>query len=230
MSRGIPLDSGTRDRILDAAGELFAECGFRGTTVRKISARARVNVSAIKYHFGGKEQLYYEVLGHWHAFAIKKYPPLLGVGEEGSPEQRLTAFIRSLLFRMLDKGKPAWSGKVMAREMIEPTKAFDRLLNDMMDPLSELLESIVRSLIGNRADEETVRFVCASLIGQCAFYCNTRVISRLFRRDMSSPEAIEQIANHVVRFTLQSLRHYSGAAAEKTSGKVASDSGKVTPE
>ena len=99
------VDTNTRNRILEAAGGLFAECGFRGATVRMICERARVNLSAIKYHFGGKDELYYEVLNYWHEFAIKKYPPLLGLSEEAIPAEQLRAFIRSLLFRLLDKGK-----------------------------------------------------------------------------------------------------------------------------
>ncbi len=115
MEEIVPLNSSTRERILEAAGEVFAEVGFRCATVRRICERAGVNVAAINYHFRSKEELYYEVLKYWHEFAVKKYPPLLGVGEDAPAEEQLRAFILSLLLRMLDKGKPAWFGKVMAR-------------------------------------------------------------------------------------------------------------------
>jgi AcrR family transcriptional regulator len=49
---------GARERILDAALDLFGERGLTGTTVRDIAARAKVNVAAISYHFGGKDELY----------------------------------------------------------------------------------------------------------------------------------------------------------------------------
>src|SRR5688500_13751344 len=52
---------GTRARILDAALDLFGERGLTGTTVRDIAARAKVNVAAISYHFGGKDELYRSV-------------------------------------------------------------------------------------------------------------------------------------------------------------------------
>src|SRR6185503_18309631 len=54
---------GPRERILDAALDLFGERGLNGTTVRDIAARAKVNVAAISYHFGGKDELYREVAG-----------------------------------------------------------------------------------------------------------------------------------------------------------------------
>ena len=56
---------GTRARILDAALDLFGERGLTGTTVRDIAARAKVNVAAISYHFGGKDELYRAVARAW---------------------------------------------------------------------------------------------------------------------------------------------------------------------
>lgn len=47
----------TKDRILDAAEELFAECGFRETSLRHITSRARVNLAAVNYHFKSKDAL-----------------------------------------------------------------------------------------------------------------------------------------------------------------------------
>ena len=46
----------TRDRILDAAEELFAEQGF-ASSLRNITSSAGVNLAAVNYHFGSKEEL-----------------------------------------------------------------------------------------------------------------------------------------------------------------------------
>jgi len=205
----------TQDRILEAAGEVFAENGFRCATIRMICERARVNVAAINYHFHSKEELYADVLKYWHEFAIKKYPPLLGVGEHAAPEEQLRAFIRSLLFRVLDKGKPSWFGRVMAREMTEPTQAFDRMVNEVMRPLDGLLAAIIKRIVGTPVSEEIVRMCCASILSQCFYYYNTRVIAPLFQRDMSEPDEIERIADHILRFSLKGLEHYSESAQIK---------------
>jgi len=52
----------TRERILDAAEELFAVQGYHGTSLRAITAAAAVNLAAVNYHFGSKEALLEEVL------------------------------------------------------------------------------------------------------------------------------------------------------------------------
>jgi len=50
----------TKDLILDSARKHFCDKGYEGTSVRDICCEAGANVSAIKYHFGGKEGLYRE--------------------------------------------------------------------------------------------------------------------------------------------------------------------------
>ena len=55
-------DADTRERLVTAASELFAENGFRKVTVRDICTAAGANVAAVNYHFGDKLGLYREVL------------------------------------------------------------------------------------------------------------------------------------------------------------------------
>ena len=52
----------TKARILDAAEALFMEHGFEATTLRSITAAAGVNLAAVNYHFGSKEELFQAVL------------------------------------------------------------------------------------------------------------------------------------------------------------------------
>src|SRR6186997_1363866 len=52
----------TKPRILDAAEALFMEHGFEATSLRAITAAAAVNLAAVNYHFGSKEELFEAVL------------------------------------------------------------------------------------------------------------------------------------------------------------------------
>lgn len=63
----IPFDvprgsTATKDRMLDAAEELFMELGYEATSLRQITAAAGVNLAAVNYHFGSKEELFQAVL------------------------------------------------------------------------------------------------------------------------------------------------------------------------
>ncbi|MGH7994604.1 MAG: TetR/AcrR family transcriptional regulator, partial [Limisphaerales bacterium] len=125
---GNPAHDETRGQLLEAAGEVFAEIGFRNATVREICRRAGANVAAVNYHFGDKETLYAEVLRDSQQKAFEKYPPLLGVAADAPPEEKLRAFIQSFLLRIFDSGTITRFGKIMSREMVEPTGALDLLL------------------------------------------------------------------------------------------------------
>ena len=47
----------TKERLLDAAEEIFAREGYRAASLRAITARAAVNLAAVNYHFGSKRGL-----------------------------------------------------------------------------------------------------------------------------------------------------------------------------
>ncbi|HET9701408.1 MAG TPA: TetR/AcrR family transcriptional regulator [Burkholderiales bacterium] len=51
------LAADTKERILDAAEALFIEQGFAAASLRTITARAGVNLAAVNYHFGSKDEL-----------------------------------------------------------------------------------------------------------------------------------------------------------------------------
>jgi len=200
----------TRQRLLEAAGEVFAERGFRATTVREICQRAKANLAAVNYHFGDKERLYAAVLQYTFRYAIEKYPLDLGLGAEATAEERLQAFIRAHIFGFLDEGLPAWHGKLMAREMAEPTGMLDTLVDQMIRPKAELLMSIVRDVLGHDANPRRVWRCAASIIGQCLFYHHARpVIKRLDPEQTYTPEALEDLVDHITQFSLAALRQFA---------------------
>jgi AcrR family transcriptional regulator len=201
------LPDKTRQRLLEAAGEIFAEQGFRKATVRDICARAGANVASVKYHFGDKEKLYSEILRFAHGCAIEKYPPSLGLPADAPPEKRLYTFVLSFLQRLLDEGRPAWHAKIMSREMAEPTVAMDMLVEEQVKPHFGFVRQVVVELLGPKAPEETVRLCAQSVVGQCLFYHFGRpVAERLFPHRTFGMKDAPRIAEHITRLTLAGIR------------------------
>ena len=197
----------TRQQLIEAAAGVFAEVGFRAATVRAICDRAGANVAAVNYHFGDKEKLYLEVLRFTQEQALEKYPTDLGVKADSSPELRLKAFIRSFLFRVFDEGRIAWHGKLMSREMIEPTAALDALVQEKIRPQATQLAAITRELLGPRAKPEQIQLCGLSVVSQCLFYHHCRpVVSLLFPEQKFAPRDIEALVEHIAGFSLAAIK------------------------
>jgi TetR/AcrR family transcriptional regulator, regulator of cefoperazone and chloramphenicol sensitivity len=205
---GADLHDETRQQLLEAAGEVFATAGFRSATVREICRRAGANLAAVNYHFGDKEGLYAEVLRYAQQKAFEKYPLLPGMGAEASPTDKLHAFVRSFLLRIFDSEPTAWFGKMMLREMIEPTGALDSLLEERMRPMADQLRGIVAEILGCSPGDENARLCSLSVVSQCVFYHHCRrVVARLFPEQRLDATAIEPLADHITHFSLAAMKH-----------------------
>jgi len=195
----------TRQRLLDAAGEVFAERGFRAATVRAICLRAGANIAAVNYHFHDKQGLYTAVFGYAHECAVVRHPINVGSPQVQDPQSRLRAFIKGFLMRILDQGRPAWHGKLMAREMVEPTGALDELVEKAIRPQFLQLSGIIRELVGD-LDETDMRMASISVVCQCLFYHQARsVITRLFPALLMDVSELEALTGHIAAFTIAGL-------------------------
>lgn len=210
MTAPAPPHGATRETLLEAAAEVFAQRGFASATVREICQRAGANIAAVNYHFGDKKALYTEVLKHSLRCAYEKYPPDLGLPTRAAPEARLRAFIESFLLRVFEEGRHSWHGKLISREMIEPTGALDELVEQEIRPLSEVLLGIVRELLGRQASDESVRLCMLSVVSQCTFYHHCRpVLSRLYPKMKLGPQSIQELARHITEFSLAAMNQYA---------------------
>jgi TetR/AcrR family transcriptional regulator, regulator of cefoperazone and chloramphenicol sensitivity len=198
--------SKTRQQLLDAAAEVFAQRGFEVATVREICEKAHANIASINYHFRDKETLYTEVLKYALHRAHVKFPSALGLKPNATVEDRLRAFIQSFLLRIFEEGPQAWHGKLMLREMIKPTAALDALVDAEIRPMAGRLQAIVRDLLGKKAKPAEVRLSAMSIVSQILFYHHCRpVIIRMFPDLKFGPREIERLAEHITEFSLAAL-------------------------
>jgi TetR/AcrR family transcriptional regulator, regulator of cefoperazone and chloramphenicol sensitivity len=191
----------TRQRLLDAALEVFARDGFRGATIERICRRAGANIAAAHYHFGDKRRLYAAVFTHAERLArADGSPPEI----DGTPAARLRAHVASFLHRLLDPNRPAWMAQLLAHELIDPTPALDRLVRRRMRANHEQIAAIIREL-APEASRDAVRSATLSVIAQCVFYRNSAaIVSRLYP-ELDPAREVDRIADHVTRFSLAGI-------------------------
>jgi len=195
--------SETRQRLLEAAAEVFADGGYRRATIAKICRRAGTNIAAVHYHFGDKQGLYAAVFDYAQRRASREDAT---VDEAASPEDRLRAHVATFVGRLLDPQRPAWISRLLAHELIEPTQILDRLVRNRMRANHQQISGAIGELLGAAATPETVRLCTLSVVSQCVFYRNSAaVVTRLYPEIVPAKE-VERIADHVTQFSLAAIR------------------------
>lgn len=123
----------TKDRILGAAEELFAQHGFGGTSLRQVTARADVNIAAVNYHFGSKENLVNEVFRRrMDEMSVRRLAQLRQAQEEhpGDLEPILAAFVEPALAMAQDRHGGGAFIRVVARAYAEKNDGLRKFLSD----------------------------------------------------------------------------------------------------
>jgi len=208
MSMQAESGSSTRERLLEAAGEVFAEKGFRKATVREIVGRAGANLSAVNYHFRDKQGLYQAVLEWGHKSLAEDEELRRARDARLAPEQRLRAFVLGFLLRGLSTERRPHYARLMAMEMAEPTTILEMVVERFIRPRFELLVSIVRGVVGNNLPRRTLELCAESIVGQCVHLVHGRpIIVRVMPHLSYSREDIERLAEHVTQFCLAALKH-----------------------
>ncbi len=207
MIHAAEATSGTRRRLIEAASEVFIEHGFRAAKIRDIVNRANANLAAINYHFGGKEGLYAAVIEYNAALAIEDFWQRTSAPDAHTPEDQLEEFIRAFLRRLLDDNIQSRMGRLIAREMTEPTSAFNLVVEKFITPWHVALSKIVRAIVGQGVSDEIIRRCAMSIIGQCLYYQTARRVMGWLDSDFRyRPEDIERLVDHLTAFSLGGLQ------------------------
>ena len=123
----------TKERILSAAEALFAQFGFAGTSLRQVTSRADVNLAAVNYHFGSKENLVNEVFRRRMDEMSQARLDALATAREASEhrlEAVLAAFIEPALALTLDRQGGSAFVRVLARAYAEKNERLRKFLSD----------------------------------------------------------------------------------------------------
>lgn len=131
----------TREEILDAALEAFAEAGFEATSVRQLCRRLGVSHNLVHHHFGSKEDLWRAALAHGIGPTVDELTELLGrAGGSPDPRAALRAGFQQGTLLMLQR--PAIV-RIVTDESARPGPRIDHLYDRYLGPLIEALATFL---------------------------------------------------------------------------------------
>ena len=208
----------TREAILDAAEQLFADHGYDATSFTDVGAAAGVSRGTPGYFFGAKEQLYRAVLerclervraavrnGRERALASREPPEVVLAGAVGEYFDFISAnpeFVRLLEREALDGGRQL------------------ALIPPHLEAAQEALGAIVTELALDPADEAEAQQLLISMLALSWFHVvHGPTVLRALGVDAADPAFRDARRRHVVQLVVQGLRGQLGTTASHRSGR-----------
>ncbi|MCW3836207.1 CerR family C-terminal domain-containing protein [Sphingomonas canadensis] len=197
---------GTRERLLDAACDIFVEKGFDDATVAEICARAEANVAALNYHFGNKAAAYRAAYLRAFEESAVQFP--FEADAAPAPEDRLAAHVRSILKRMNHDGGASRFDKMRNWEDIRPTGIVDDVDEEVLAAARAHMLDCLTAIIGAEVTREQLLLCEASVLGMARMVLpfNRRHIALLANRRIDDA-MIDTLTGHIVAVALGGLRH-----------------------
>lgn len=201
---------GTQARLLEAALDIFGRDGYAAATTRVIAREAGVNIAAIPYYYRGKEGLYRAVVSHIAHLVRQEIDESIAriecssfTGEEGRGKawHELEALLATLINFMIGSSQGVRVARIILREQMYPTAAYDFIFNDFMAPVMNILASLIMSITGNNS-ERRAKMRALAIVGQImAFRVARESIVRSLDLDGYNAAEMEEISDIILEHT-----------------------------
>ena len=201
----------TKERLIEAAGELAAERGFASVSTRDVAKRAGENVGSIHYHFGGKDGLFEAVVNR--ALKPQVDNPLSQVlakyeGELDDPVVKAKAIrqgIRWFMETVFSSDRPKWCSKVIYQLLRSEGALRDLLTARVMDPSSQAFESLLLTIDPSMSKMEAIcefLVICAPIFFHADY--SDIVVRKLGTSDLET-SYLERLECRILERTLWAL-------------------------
>jgi TetR/AcrR family transcriptional regulator, regulator of cefoperazone and chloramphenicol sensitivity len=192
-----------KQRLIEAGLEIFGAFNLEGATTRQLAERAGVNQAAIPYYFGGKEGLYLAVIKY---MLQHKGARVLPVAEQIrsemasrnlSPEEAL-ALIKRLFSAVIsvlleDQATTTWA-RIIVREQMQPTKAFDFVYEHLIRHVHETLVALLAIVLQREPADPIVILRGHTLVGHIMIFLSGReTIRRRLNWEKYAASEVRQI-------------------------------------
>lgn len=154
----------TCHKIIEAAGKLFAEKGFKAVTVREIANAADTHLSALNYHFKNKEALYVEVLEDACRRVATSKEDRLELLKLPSREA-LFAYVQGSMQEYVTLSGQEWRVALVSRNTVVPEAISNEIIQRYFHSELHFLSKIIAQLINKPEKHPQTYFSALSLFG-----------------------------------------------------------------
>lgn len=158
------IDENSKEKILNTAIKLFAQKGFDGTSIREICKSANINICMISYYFGGKQELYQEIITNLIKSQNAYLESFLDIDEDFSNKSKkeLIEKLQIVLEKFIDYFYSNISNDLIAFLVKEQQKSDFKI----EPPAIIYLRKLVAAILDKQASDKEVIFKVLFLISQ----------------------------------------------------------------
>ena len=203
----------TKEKILLAASEEFAEKGYQDTTTRSICGKINMNIAAANYHFHTKQELYQQVLRYLlgNKNDRGKNTANLYIHFESIEDwkHKIRKWILDFLLSMTSTSLPRqrWKTILIAREMAFPSEIFPWLCEYYFNPFISELQDFFEYVFPKK-NNEAILLDVFSLVSQCLFYVQNRsIVEHALDKQIYTEKKLSEIAEHIYKDILAKVEN-----------------------
>jgi AcrR family transcriptional regulator len=221
----------TREKLVVAAENLFAQHGYRAVTVRAIAAAAGVNWSLLGYYFRGKEGLLFEVYRrHCNALNAERFQLLTAARAGTRPlelEKVIEAFVSPALSIAQTHAGGASFSRLRAVLAAEDSKLLDQLVTENFDSSSgQFIDALCECLPQLSHDEVLWRF--HFMLGTIYYTASGPHRIRVFSEGRCDPANVSENIKHLIPFLASGFRGPANSTTQPQTHSPTASSGKET--
>lgn len=198
---------GTKKKLVLAAAELFAEKGYDETSVADICGLADANIASVNYHFGNKENLFFEVLDYCHEIVDETYP--LIKKDAVDAKEKLDYFVQNKLRRIFTGADTVY--RIISN--INPNSHLgEKVFNRYVKQDIEYMEAIVAELSDNGLDPNGLKLCVLNVMSVFKMLATTPHVKEKILEDFDEDgfRAVEKIYPQTLRFVLAGIKACAG--------------------
>jgi AcrR family transcriptional regulator len=208
-----PRDRDTKDRILDAAESLFIANGFQATSLRRITAMARVNLAAVNYHFQSKEHLILAVMmrkldpvNRGRLDLLDQLEARASAAKPVTLEQVLVAFLKPVVDAQASGVDLGSFPILMGRLYTEPGGVFQRLISTAFPVVARRFKDAITRVLPDAGPMEILWGMHLTIGAMAHYLARPPVMALLAGRDSSPADNPAEVLNRLVTYMAGGIR------------------------
>jgi len=187
----------TRARLIAAAIEVFGDRGLEGASTRELAERARVNLAAISYHFGGKRELFRaaaECIADYGRNLMDEIEAQMHALAPSGPAVRIEQTTSMFCRAIIGGTEPQNWVDFFVRCSKEAPAEFDLVYSNIFGRFEAMLTRDIAHLCGGDPDDEVLRLRVTIIIAPImAFRTNRQALLDRFHWTTLTAERLHQL-------------------------------------